>query len=101
MRVSVRAGHRISGGRTRPRLRLRLRGGNHQKQGVAMGETALRIAIRAVQPEMQPYFGFGTFVHICGKHSHKWPKTGPNRRRTVRSGVLRGPNCVTCAPDEL
>ena len=47
VRVFVEAYAHTSGGRTRPRLRLGLRDGNHRNWGVAPRESALGIAIRA------------------------------------------------------
>ena len=44
-RVFVEAYAHISGCRTRPRLRLGLRGGNHKKWGFVPGKSALGIAI--------------------------------------------------------
>ena len=64
-----------------------------------IGPNALGIAIPAVQPEIQPFFGFGSLAHICTKNGDKWPKMGPNGRQRVHSGVLWCPSCVPCAPN--
>ena len=61
-----------------------------------MGKITLGIAIRAVQPEMRPFFGFDAEPAWFRPNR---PKTDPNGRRRVRSGVLWSLICVPCAPN--
>ena len=55
--VFVQAGDCISGRCTQPRLRLRLRGGNHQKWGAAPQKISLRITFWATCPKIFPRCG--------------------------------------------
>ena len=81
----------ISGPRTRPRLRLRLRGGNHKKRRLPRGESALGIAFWTPQPEMRPFPGLGPqgqWAQLAPKRPPKSPKSAtPGAARCVPRGA--------------
>ena len=74
-----------------------LRGRIHVTRGEALKESALGIAIRAIRPEIRPFFCLGTVAHMCVKKSHTWPKTSPNGLRTTGKGAPNRPRSVTDA----
>ena len=81
-RVSMEAYAYISGCRTRPRPRLRLKGVETTKGwGVARGKDSFGIALRAVQPERWPFSGFNAMPSGLRPNRSQWGQT--SRRRCV------------------
>ena len=71
------------------------RGGNHQNWGVALGNSALEIAMQAVQPKIRPF----SVSTLSPRNGPKTAKNDPKRAAKGAPRVLRRPNCVPCTPD--
>ena len=95
--VCMEAYVHLSRYRTRPRLQLQLRGGNHRRWGACTRKTRPHNGNLGCPTRHTASFRYRRRAHpMRPKWDPNWPKTGPNRRWKVHSRVLQGPKPAPC-----